>query len=198
MSKILDMRNKRGEVWDRAKAFLDAHTSETGLMSAEDTAAYERMEQEVVDLGRAIEREERALELERELNASVSPDLASRPEQRRETKKGVASDAYGDAFWKHMRDQARRNAEVRNALQVGELSGVVPHFVEECYPAAVYQTCMEQTKLQMEIIPGIVRCKDCGAEFSGYQYNLKCPKCGSEHLDALSGREFIIKEIIAC
>ena len=122
MSKILDMRNKRGEIWDRAKAFLDAHTSDTGLMSAEDTAAYERMEQEVVDLGRAIEREERALELERELNASVSPDLASRPEQRRETKKGVASDAYKDAFWKQMRDQARRNAEVRNALQVGELS----------------------------------------------------------------------------
>ena len=83
-------------------------------------------------------------------------------------------------------------------LQVGELSGVVPHYVEECYPAAVYQTCMEQTKLKMEVIPGIVRCQDCGAEFSGYQFNLKCPKCGSEHLDALSGREFIIKEIIAC
>lgn len=44
-------------------------------------------------------------------------------------------------------------------LQVGELSGVVPHFVEECYPAAVYHTRMEQTKLKMEIIPGIVRCK---------------------------------------
>ncbi|MEG0936304.1 MAG: phage major capsid protein, partial [Clostridia bacterium] len=88
----------------------------------EDTAEYERMEQEVVDLGHAIEREERAAELEREMNASVSPNLASRPEQQRETKKGVASDAYRDAFWKHMRDQERRNAELRNALQVGELS----------------------------------------------------------------------------
>ena len=83
-------------------------------------------------------------------------------------------------------------------LQVGELSGVVPHFVEECYPAAVYQTSLEQTKLKMEVIPGIVRCQDCGEEFSGYQYNLKCPKCGSERLDALSGREFILKEIVAC
>ena len=83
-------------------------------------------------------------------------------------------------------------------LQVGELSGVVPHFVEECYPAAVYRTSLEQTKLKMEVIPGIVRCQDCGAEFSGYQYNLKCPKCWSERLDALSGREFILKEIVAC
>ena len=122
MSKILDMRQKRSDIWDKAKAFLDAKTGENGLMSAEDTAEYERMEQEVVDLGHAIEREERAAELEREMNASVSPNLASRPEQQRETKKGVASDAYRDAFWKHMRDQERRNAELRNALQVGELS----------------------------------------------------------------------------
>ncbi|NLC79796.1 MAG: phage major capsid protein, partial [Lentisphaerae bacterium] len=122
MSKILDMRQKRSDIWDKAKAFLDTHTAENGLMSAEDTAEYERMEQEVVDLGHAIEREERAAELEREMNAPVSPNLASRPERQRETKKGVASDAYKDAFWKHMRDQERRNAELRNALQVGELS----------------------------------------------------------------------------
>ena len=122
MSKILDMRQKRSDIWDKAKAFLDSHTAENGLMSAEDTAEYERMEQEVVDLGHAIEREERAAELEREMNAPVSPNLASRPEQQRETKKGVVSDAYKEAFWKHMRDQERRNAELRNALQVGELS----------------------------------------------------------------------------
>ena len=122
MSKILDMRKQRGETWDKAKAFLDAHTDENGLMNAEDTQEYERMEQEVVDLGRAIEREERAQELERELNASVSPNLASRPEKARDTKKGIASDAYKDAFWKHMRDIERRNPELRNALQVGELS----------------------------------------------------------------------------
>lgn len=122
MSKILDMRKQRGETWDKAKAFLDTHTAENGLMSAEDTQEYERMEQEVVDLGRAIEREERAQELERELNASVSPNLASRPEKARETKKGIAADSYRDAFWKHMRDIERRNPELRNALQVGELS----------------------------------------------------------------------------
>ncbi len=122
MSKILDMRTKRGEIWDKAKAFLDAHTNESGLMNAEDAATYERMEQEVIDLGHAIEREERAAELERELSASVSPDLASRPEQRKDTKIGTASDTYRDAFWKQMRDMERRNADVRNALQVGELS----------------------------------------------------------------------------
>jgi HK97 family phage major capsid protein len=122
MSRILDLRQKRGDLWDKARAFLDTHTNDTGLMSAEDTATYEKMEQEVVDLGHAIEREERVAEIDRELSASISPDLASKPMRLQEAKKGIASDSYRDAFWKHMRDQDRRSAEVRNALQVGELS----------------------------------------------------------------------------
>ena len=121
MSKVLDMRSKRGEIWDKAKAFLESHKNESGLLSAEDTAAYERMEQEVVDLGHAIEREERAAELEREMNAPVNAPLTSRPERDTKGEKpGRSSAAYNEAFWKHMRD--RSTYEVRNALQVGELS----------------------------------------------------------------------------
>ena len=44
MSKILEMRQKRADLWDKAKAFLDEHEGENGLMSAEDTEEYERME----------------------------------------------------------------------------------------------------------------------------------------------------------
>ena len=72
MSKILEMRQKRAEVWDKAKAFLDEHTNESGVMSAEDSQQYERMEQEVVDLGHTIDRMERAEQMEREMNLFVS------------------------------------------------------------------------------------------------------------------------------
>ena len=122
MSKILELRQKRSDVWDKAKAFLDERSGENGLMSGEDTATYERMEQEVVDLGHAIEREERAAEIERELNAPVRPALTSRPLRAPETRQGVASDAYKNAFWAHMRNLDRRSPEVRDALQVGTLS----------------------------------------------------------------------------
>ena len=122
MSKVLDMRRKRGETWDKAKAFLDSRKDENGLLSAEDTATYERMEQEVVDLGHAIEREERAAELERELGAPANAVLTSRPEKA-DDKPGRGSNAYNDAFWKHMRTVSGRSSyEVRNALQIGELS----------------------------------------------------------------------------
>ena len=121
MSKVLEMRRKRGEVWDKAKAFLESRRDESGLLSAEDTAAYERMERGVGDLGHAIEREERAAELERELNAPANAALTSRPEKTTD-KPGRGSRAYNDAFWKLMRDVDRRGYEVRNALQIGELS----------------------------------------------------------------------------
>ena len=122
MSKILELRQKRAEAWDKAKAFLDEHTSENGVMSAEDSQQYERMEQEVVDLGHTIDRMERAEQMDREMNERVSPNLASRPMRTQETLRGIASAEYRNAFWKHMRDIDRRSPEVRNALQVGTLS----------------------------------------------------------------------------
>mgnify|MGYP000919479762 FL=1 len=121
MNKVLEMRSKRGEVWDKAKAFLESRKDSNGLLSAEDTATYEQMEQEVVDLGHAIEREERAADLERDMNAPVNAPLSSRPEKASD-KPGRSNKAYNDAFWKLMRDADRRGYEVRNALQVGELS----------------------------------------------------------------------------
>lgn len=82
-------------------------------------------------------------------------------------------------------------------MEVGELSGVIPHYMEECFPAAVYKTKFAGTKLEMITIPGIVRCERCKNEFNGYQYDLCCPNCGSrENLTPLSGRELMIKEIV--
>lgn len=80
-------------------------------------------------------------------------------------------------------------------LQVGELSGMIPSYVQECFPAATYKTKFEQLQMEMEVVEGIVLCNRCGEKFNGYRHNLKCPKCGAEDLTPLSGREFIIKEI---
>lgn len=80
-------------------------------------------------------------------------------------------------------------------LQVGELSPVVPKYIEECYPAAVYGTFMEDTKLEIEIMPGNGICKACSTVFNVIANNGKCPECGSRAFDILSGRDFYIKEI---
>lgn len=121
MSKVMELRQKRTDIWDKAKAFLNEKQNDSGLLSAEDTATYEKMEQEVVDLGHAIEREERATQMERELNAPANTPLTARPDKNLQGEKpGLASAAYNESFWKHMRNHS--SYEVRNALQIGELS----------------------------------------------------------------------------
>ena len=45
MSKINELRAQRAKTWEQTKAFLDSHRSDKGVLSAEDTATYEKMEQ---------------------------------------------------------------------------------------------------------------------------------------------------------
>lgn len=83
-------------------------------------------------------------------------------------------------------------------LQIGELSTVVPKYIEECYPAAVDGTSLEETKLEIEILPGNGRCKHCNQEFNVIKNHGACPTCGEREWELLCGKEFLIKEIVAC
>lgn len=116
---INELREKRNSVWEKAKAFLASHRNESGVLSAEDTATYETMEKEVIDLGTAIKQLERQEAMEREMNAATSTPITTKPAAgaKADPKTGRASDAYTEAFWK----QARNNTsyDIRNALQVG-------------------------------------------------------------------------------
>ena len=83
-------------------------------------------------------------------------------------------------------------------LQIGELSSMIPKYVEQCYPAAVDGTMLKDTKLQIEILPGNGICKSCNKVFNLIENHCKCPRCEGENWDLLCGKEFMIKEIIAC
>ena len=119
---ILELREKRAKAWEAAKAFLDSHRKENGILSAEDDAAYTRMEQEITDLGKEIARLERQEALDAELNRPVNRPLTGKPGGRadadREDKTGRASDDYRKNFWNAMRSKAPMPA-VTNALQIG-------------------------------------------------------------------------------
>ena len=118
MNKILDLREKRAKLWDSTKAFLDSRRNENGLLSAEDTATYEKMEADVVNLGKEIDRLERQAVLDLELSKPTSAALTNRPSQHQETEKtGMASNEYKAAFWKAMKN--KNSFDVQNALQVG-------------------------------------------------------------------------------
>ena len=118
MNKILELREKRAKAWETAKNFLDSRRGENGLVSAEDNSTYEKMETEVVNLGKEIDRLEKQAAIDLELSKATSAPLLEKPqadERSRET--GRASNEYKNAFWQVMRNKA--GLEVKNALQIG-------------------------------------------------------------------------------
>lgn len=122
MNKILEMRTKRAQLWDAAKAFLEAHRANDGTLSAEDNTAYQRMEDDVINLGKEIERLERQAAIDAELNKPVNRPITARPDATdnadKPEKKGRASDEYRESFWRVMRAKSVPH-EVYNALTIG-------------------------------------------------------------------------------
>ena len=106
MNQILSLREKRAKLWADTKAFLDSHRGEDGMVSAEDNATYEKMEADVVALGKEIERLERQAAIDREMDMPTSTPLVSKPETAMPTDAkpaGRNSDEYKKAFWNRMR-----------------------------------------------------------------------------------------------
>ena len=118
MNKILALREKRANLWNETKAFLDSHRGEDGMISAEDNATYEKMEADVVALGKEIERLERQAVIDRELDQPTASPLVSRPTVPTDRKQGRASDEYRNAFWGMIRSRTAAPS-VMNALQIG-------------------------------------------------------------------------------
>lgn len=119
MSKVLELREKRAKAWEAAKAFLESKRGADGMMSAEDTASYDKMEADVVNLGKEIDRLERQAAIDAELNKPTSTPITNKPnsDPNGEEKTGRALDKYRNTFWNAMR---RKNFyDVENALQVG-------------------------------------------------------------------------------
>ena len=83
-------------------------------------------------------------------------------------------------------------------LQIGELSSMIPKYIEACYPAAVDGTILHETELKIEVLPGNGICKNCNKVFNLIENKNTCPKCQGKHWEILCGKEFMIKEIVAC
>ena len=76
---IQELMAKRAKVWETAKNFVDTHENENSVLSAEDSAAYERMEAEIDDLTKAIDRHRKAEQREKDLNQPVNQPLTGKP-----------------------------------------------------------------------------------------------------------------------
>jgi HK97 family phage major capsid protein len=115
---IMELREKRNTALDAAKAFLESHRTDKGVLSVEDDATYTKMEADIDALTNEIHRLERQEQREAEMNKPINTPLTSKPSgiTTHEKKTGRASDAYKEGMLTALRTNFR---QVSNVLQEG-------------------------------------------------------------------------------
>lgn len=106
-----------------------------------------------------------------------------------------------DAIYKTAQRIKRQEnaASVRSiTVEIGDLSGVVPRFLADCWEAVAAGTELDGTHLLLHPVPATAQCMDCGEIFVVAVEDLHCPRCRGDKLTPLSGKDLTIAEIEVC
>lgn len=81
-------------------------------------------------------------------------------------------------------------------LELGEVSGVVTLFLQDCWPMAVKDSqYLKDSLLICKTLPAVTLCNSCGKVYGTVANGKICPHCDSEDTILLTGKEVSIKEI---
>lgn len=108
---IQKLIEKRANLWEETKNFLETHTDKDGKISAEDVATYEKMENDVNELSKNIERFQRQAATDSILAQPISKPILNNPAEKISF---TASDEYRKAALNAFRTNFRN---VQNVLQ---------------------------------------------------------------------------------
>jgi hydrogenase nickel incorporation protein HypA/HybF len=108
---------------------------------------------------------------------------------------GVVLEIF-DLIEEIMKDQGLKKVS-SVTVEVGELSGILPDFFEECWKVARLGGTFDECELIIEYLPAKARCI-CGCEYEMQTNHRVCPTCHATDYDVISGRQFMVKQIEAC
>ena len=87
---------------------------------------------------------------------------------------------------------------VRVQLALGEVSGVLPDYLLDCWRWAADRTeLLHGAELEIVEVPAVTVCNACGRTYGTVAYGKTCPHCGSGDTALLHGLEIEIREIEA-
>lgn len=103
----------------------------------------------------------------------------------------------------HIMDHVERVAEENDvirvnkvALELGEVSTVIESYLHSCWKwAAAKRPLFTDCELEVEMIPAVTFCEDCGKTYGTVAHGKTCPYCGGGNTFLIQGNEFNIKEI---
>jgi hydrogenase nickel incorporation protein HypA/HybF len=78
---------------------------------------------------------------------------------------------------------------------IGAMSGVERVPFEFAFPQAAENTPLEGVVLNIETVPLVIQCSECGRETETEELVMICPVCNSLSVEIVKGREFLIKSM---
>ena len=98
-------------------------------------------------------------------------------------------------------DLGRQNdltSVARVKLRLGEVSGVIPSYLQDVWRWAADRTdLMRAAELEIESVPAVTRCLACDRTYATVEYGRTCPYCASEKTELIQGQELELDEIEA-
>ena len=80
-------------------------------------------------------------------------------------------------------------------LVVGELSGFVPECIQFYFDILRQDTIAQEANLVFTPVPAELRCRNCPTTFHPQDTLWSCPKCQSQSVEIVGGRELYIESM---
>jgi len=80
-------------------------------------------------------------------------------------------------------------------VNIGELSGVVPEYVQLQFGFLSKDTIAAGASLSIRQPPAELRCRSCATVFSPGNRNWACPSCCGQKIEIISGRECYVESM---
>jgi hydrogenase nickel incorporation protein HypA/HybF len=80
-------------------------------------------------------------------------------------------------------------------VRVGHLRQVVPSALEFAFELVAQGTPIEGARLELEVVPAMGRCRDCGVESVMEGFPLACTACGGLDMKVTAGEELAVQEL---
>ena len=90
----------------------------------------------------------------------------------------------------------RLTSITRVTLNLGEVTGVIPSYLDDCWRWAADRTdLLAGARLDVVSVPAITVCNSCGRTYPTLEFGKVCPHCSSPDTELLQGLEIEVESV---
>ncbi len=83
----------------------------------------------------------------------------------------------------------------RIIVEIGSFSGIDKGSLEFCFGVIKAETSLKRSRISVNIVDTVAKCKNCGNMYTVNDYFFICPECDSTEAEIVRGDKIILKSI---